>query len=110
CAFHENLELRVYNPVGPNQSISAASLVREATFSFWRMNQRMHNKVLVVDGRIAVVGGRNVGDSYFDMDPEFDYLDRDALVIGPAAAEADRSFEQYWNWSRSVNPAYLDDV
>jgi phosphatidylserine/phosphatidylglycerophosphate/cardiolipin synthase-like enzyme len=110
CALHENLELRVYNPVGPNQSISAADLVREATFSFWRMNQRMHNKVLVVDGRIAVVGGRNVGDSYFDMDPEFDYLDRDALVIGPAAAEADRSFEQYWSWSRSVNAAYLDDV
>jgi cardiolipin synthase C len=110
CALHENLELRFYNPVGRNQSISKRALVREATFSFWRMNQRMHNKVLVVDGRVAIVGGRNVGDSYFDMDPEFVYLDRDALVSGPAAAEAGRSFEQYWSWSRSVNAAYLDDV
>src|SRR5262245_26138246 len=110
CALHENLELRVYNPVGRNSSISRRDFLREGSHSFWRVNQRMHNKVLVVDGRIAIVGGRNVGQSYFDMDPEFDYLDRDALVIGPAARAADESFEQYWRWERTVGAAYLDDV
>jgi phosphatidylserine/phosphatidylglycerophosphate/cardiolipin synthase-like enzyme len=110
CALHENLELRVYNPVGRKSDISRRDFLREGSYSFWRVNQRMHNKVLVVDGRIAIVGGRNVGQSYFDMDPEFDYLDRDALVIGPAARAADESFERYWGWERTVGAAYLDDV
>jgi putative cardiolipin synthase len=110
CALHENLELRVYNPVGRSSKISRRDFLREGSHSFWRVNQRMHNKVLVVDGRIAIVGGRNVGESYFDMDTEFDYLDRDALVIGPAAGAAEDSFEEYWGWERTVRAVYLDDV
>ena len=57
----------------------------------------MHNKVLVIDRRIAIVGGRNIQNAYFDLDRDFAYLDRDVLVAGPAADRAAWSFEAYWD-------------
>ncbi len=54
---------------------------------FRRANQRMHDKTLIVDGQLAVTGGRNMADEYFDYDQEYNFRDRDALVIGSAAAE-----------------------
>lgn len=110
CALHSNLNLRFYNPVGRRSKISGQEFLREVTVSFRWTNQRMHNKVMVVDGRVAIVGGRNIGESYFDMDTEFNYLDRDVLVVGPAAGSAETSFEQYWEWERTIPAAYLDDV
>ena len=51
---------------------------------------------MVFDGRIAITGGRNIGDNYFDRSTEFNFIDRDILVIGSVADDMEKSFEQYW--------------
>ena len=59
---------------------------------FARFNQRMHNKLFLVDGEIGIAGGRNYEDRYFDWDQEFDYRDRDVLVLGPDAGREMHDF------------------
>ena len=110
ATVHENLEIRLYNPIANKHASTAGELFYHALSDFGMVNHRMHNKVFVVDGRLGIVGGRNVADRYFDLDPEFDFLDRDALVLGPAAAEMVRSFDEYWEHELSVPAPYLADV
>ena len=110
CTAHANLELRLYNPVSSTNRVTTGTMLAEASRNFAKLNQRMHNKVLVVDGRVAIVGGRNVEECYFDMDPEFGYLDRDALVVGPVVRDVERSFESYWTWEHSLPAQWMDDV
>jgi len=62
-----------------------------------RMNRRMHNKALIVDNERAIIGGRNIGDEYFDLDPKFNFLDLDLLCFGPVVAELSTSFDLYWH-------------
>jgi len=97
---HPNIEIRVYNPLGAkygSQVIRAFAILRD----FRRLNRRMHNKVFIADGSIAIVGGRNIGDEYYDMHAEFNFRDRDILSAGPVVNDASRSFDAYWNsvWS-----------
>src|SRR3546814_16795127 len=63
----------------------------------------MHNKAWIADCRLAVVGGRNVGDAYFDADPDANFRDLDVLALGPAVRQAEAVFDGYWN-SRAVIP------
>jgi len=108
--IHENLEIRIYNPTANLNSVSNRKKFFTATHSFPLLNHRMHNKVVVVDECIGIVGGRNVQDRYFDLDPEFDYIDRDVLVLGPVVAEMTLSFEEYWTHRYAVPAQYLYDV
>jgi cardiolipin synthase C len=107
---HANFELRVYNPTfgraRPNYLHYAASVL----CCFRRFNQRMHSKLLMVDGAIAITGGRNYQNGYFDWDPEYNFRDRDLLVTGPVTREMDANFEAFWNDRRSVPAARLVDV
>ena len=57
----------------------------------------MHNKQMVVDNRVAIVGGRNVGDEYMGLNPEFNFHDLDVLGVGPVARQASAVFDRYWN-------------
>jgi putative cardiolipin synthase len=79
-----------------------------ATTDFRGINQRMHNKTFIVDGRVAITGGRNMADEYFDFDHEYNFRDRDALLLGAVAAAMETSFEDYWNshWSVPVAELY----
>jgi phosphatidylserine/phosphatidylglycerophosphate/cardiolipin synthase-like enzyme len=77
---------------------------------FFRFNQRMHNKLLLVDGLVGITGGRNYEDRYYDWDDAFDYVDRDVMVGGPAAQAMSRSFEQFWGHPRAVPLTHLRDV
>lgn len=61
------------------------------------INRRMHNKAWIADGRIAVVGGRNVGDEYFDAARDTNFMDMDAALMGPAVGQAEQVFDAYWN-------------
>ena len=70
----------------------------------------MHNKVLIVDGRIGVTGGRNYEDKYFDYDPSFNFKDRDVLVVGDQVRKMQDSFEQFWEHTWAVDPIVLVDV
>jgi len=65
----------------------------------------MHNKSFTVDGALSIVGGRNIGDEYFDLSNEINFRDRDALVTGLVVTDIQASFGNYWNsrWSYPVN-------
>jgi putative cardiolipin synthase len=64
---------------------------------FGRLNRRMHNKAFIVDGAAAVIGGRNIGDEYFDAHGDVNFRDMDVMLIGPVVPEIARSFDTYWN-------------
>ena len=72
---------------------------------FTELNRRMHNKLFVADGQVAVVGGRNLYDEYFGLGKEICYRDFDLLAIGPVAADAEAGFDRYWNsqWTYPIS-------
>ena len=93
---HPNLEIRIYNP-NINIGKSLPRKIFNVVSDFRGINQRMHNKAFIVDGRIAITGGRNIADEYFEYDHEFNFRDRDVLLLGGVVAQVDSVFEQYWN-------------
>ena len=107
---HQNLRVKLYNPVNGKADNSIMELVGGFACCFQRANHRMHNKVMVVDGRIGITGGRNIEDSYYDWDAAFNFIDLDALVVGLIAADMRASFETYWSDPISVSIDFLPDV
>jgi phosphatidylserine/phosphatidylglycerophosphate/cardiolipin synthase-like enzyme len=107
---HVNFELRVYNPTFHKASTQPAEFAAGLLCCFWRFNQRMHNKLLLVDDAVGIAGGRNYENRYYDWDDEFDYRDRDVLVAGPAAAQMRVSFDRFWSDRRSATLSRLRDV
>jgi len=96
---HENIELRVYNPFrNRNGVLRLLEMVQRA----WGVNHRMHNKAWIADGRVAVVGGRNVGVEYFSAAEEFNFHDLDMVLFGPAVADASRIFDDFWNSEAAI--------
>jgi putative cardiolipin synthase len=89
---HPNIEVRVYNPFARGWFRILQLLGR-----FTELNRRMHNKVFVADGKVAVVGGRNLTDDYFGLGKQLNFRDFDLLAIGPVVAQAEGAFDQYWN-------------
>jgi putative cardiolipin synthase len=96
-----NLEVRIYNP-NVNIGKSLPRKLFNVVTDFRGINQRMHNKTFTVDGRIAITGGRNIADEYFDYDHQYNFRDRDVLLLGGAVANIESVFEQFWNDPRSV--------
>ncbi len=92
---HPNLDIRIYNP-NTNTGLGFWKKSWNAAMSFRDVNQRMHNKGLIVDGKLAVTGGRNLADEYFDFHHDFDFRDRDVMVAGPVAADMGRAFQMFW--------------
>ena len=93
---HPNLDIRIYNP-NTNTGLGFWKKSWNAAMSFRDVNQRMHNKALIVDGKLAVTGGRNLADEYFDFHHEFDFRDRDVMVAGPVAADMSKAFQKFWD-------------
>jgi putative cardiolipin synthase len=93
---HPNIEVRVFNPFRTRDPSWPSKLVQLA-LEGPRLNRRMHNKSLVVDGFVAVLGGRNIGDAYFDAGDDSNFRDLDVLIIGPAVSETAQAFDAYWN-------------
>jgi putative cardiolipin synthase len=92
---HPNIEVRMFNPFASREG--TLSLALEGLSSFGRINRRMHNKTWIADNRIAIVGGRNLGDEYFGASDELNFVDLDFAMIGPIVREASASFDRYWN-------------
>jgi putative cardiolipin synthase len=93
---HPHIELRIYNPYRHRQdNVVLRQLFNLGDFS--RVNHRMHNKTLVVDGQAAIVGGRNLGDEYFGSDPAFNFRDMEVLTAGKGVPGVVRHFDQFWN-------------
>jgi len=90
---HPNLEVRIFNPfLG-----SPLGLVGELLQRGGRLNHRMHNKVWIADNRVAIVGGRNIGDEYFGASEHANFSDTGLVIGGPAVAQASAAFDLYWN-------------
>ncbi len=96
---HPNIEVRLFNPYRWRQLRFLGLLA-----DFKRLNQRMHNKSFTADGQVTVVGGRNIGDEYFDATGQVLFADLDILAVGAVVDAVQRDFDRYWN-SRSAYPA-----
>lgn len=95
-AYHPNVEIRLYNPVH-SVGVNFFEKLTEIAIDFRGVNQRMHNKMFVVDNLVAITGGRNMEDQYFDFGHKYNYRDRDALLVGSVIGELSNTFEEYWN-------------
>jgi putative cardiolipin synthase len=91
-----NIEIRVFNPMVTRDQ-SLLSRVQGLFSDIDYVNKRMHNKAFIADNQVALVGGRNVSDAYFEADEELDFKDLDVLTAGPITAEISESFDAYWN-------------
>ncbi|GAB3101385.1 phospholipase D family protein [Lysobacter terrae] len=107
---HANFEVRIYNPVLHRARINYPQYALAAACCWRKLNQRMHSKMLLIDGAVGITGGRNYQDDYYDWDHEFNFRDRDVLVAGPVAATMDEAFVTFWSDRRSVPIEYLTDV
>jgi len=87
------LEVRLFNPTVSRGWWRWLAWIRE----FSRLHRRMHNKAWIVDGCLAIVGGRNIGDAYFASDARMSFADLDLLALGRVAEEVGESFDRYWN-------------
>jgi len=94
-AAFPNAEVRLFNPF-PTRG-STASRFASALADFSRINRRMHNKLFVADGAVAIVGGRNLGDDYFFRSETINFLDFDAVVVGAVLPQLASLFDAYWN-------------
>ena len=110
AGVHANLEVRIYNPVLHRARINYPQYALAAACCWRKLNQRMHSKMLLIDGAVGITGGRNYADDYYDWDSDFNFRDRDLLVAGPAAATMDEAFVTFWNDRRSVPVEELTDV
>lgn len=105
-----NLQVRLYNPTFHKAHTQPLEFAAGIVCCFMQFNQRMHNKLLLVDDTIGITGGRNYQDRYFNWDDAFDYIDRDVMVGGPAAAQMASSFALFWNHRRALPLTHLRDV
>ncbi len=105
-----NLKVRLYNPTFHKARTPPLDFAAGLLCCFMQFNQRMHNKLLLVDDSIGITGGRNYQDRYFNWDDHFDYVDRDVMIGGPAAKQMAASFALFWQHERSVPLTHLRDV
>ncbi len=98
---HDNIEIKIYNP-GVNLGKNIISKLKKFSTDFRGANQRMHNKTFIVDGKVCITGGRNIADEYFDYDHEYNFRDRDVLLLGKVNEDIERSFENFWTNDLSV--------
>ena len=89
---HPNIEVRLFNPI-TNRFWRTLSFLAD----FGRVNHRMHNKLVVMDNAVAIVGGRNIADVYFGVQKDYNYRDMDVLTTGPIVRELSASFDLFWN-------------
>ena len=98
---HENIDIRIYN-LGVNLGKNIISKIKKFSTDFRGANQRMHNKTFIVDGKVCITGGRNIADEYFDYDHEYNFRDRDVLLLGKVNEDINRSFEDFWTNALSI--------
>jgi putative cardiolipin synthase len=104
---HPNIEIRIFNPFvyrGHSNLRRSIEFMLHAS----RLDYRMHNKLLLVDNAVALIGGRNIGNQYFQMDPNAQFADDDVFSAGPIAAQLSTVFDEYWNSRFAVPATALD--
>jgi cardiolipin synthase C len=106
-AAHPAIEVRIFNPFryrGYNRIIRGIEFLIEKR----RLDYRMHNKLLVADNAVALIGGRNIGDQYFQIDPDSQFGDDDLVVAGPIVGQLSGVYDQFWNSHLAIPAAAVD--
>jgi putative cardiolipin synthase len=91
---HPNIEVRLFNPFA-NRGARIWGYITDLD----RLNHRMHNKLIVMDSTISIIGGRNIGNHYFGIDPKANFRDLDIASVGPIVRDISASFDLFWNSS-----------
>ena len=92
---HPNVDIRIYNP-NVTVGVGFWTRLKNAVTGFREINQRMHDKTAIFDGVAGITGGRNMADEYFDYDLEYNFRDRDVLLLGHAVADMGQNFDEFW--------------
>ena len=106
----KNLSIKIYNPAGESIKADALTLMLETIGDFKKVNQRMHNKLLLIDDRIGICGGRNIEDTYYDNAPGLNFKDLDLVMKGSVTKSMKKSFETFWNSPICVSLSSFKDV
>lgn len=107
-ALHPDIEIRIYNPQ-TSVGVPLQKRIVNVLGNFRGFNQRMHDKTFVVDGKIAITGGRNMAAEYYDYNHAYNFRDRDALLLGEAVTAVRTNFEAFWRSNLSVPVEALYD-
>jgi putative cardiolipin synthase len=98
---HPGVQIRIFNPFGYR---GHHRLLRSVEF-LWsrsRLDYRMHNKLMVADNSVALIGGRNIGNQYFQLDPDSQFADDDVFAAGPIATQLSATFDEFWNSALAI--------
>ena len=97
---HENIEIRIFNPLSNRDWFRNIELL----INLDRAGRRMHNKTFIADNASAIIGGRNIGDEYFDARNNLNFVDLDLLTVGPIVTDITKSFDDYWqsHWATPI--------
>jgi putative cardiolipin synthase len=98
---YHSAELRIYNP-GKYRGHMRFVRRLEFVLNAGRLDYRMHNKLLVADNAVALIGGRNIGNQYFQIDPESQFADDDVFAAGPIVPDLSRTFDEFWNSALAI--------
>jgi putative cardiolipin synthase len=104
--LHPNLEVRIFNPFYSRYGTLGKAM--EFLVRGTRLNHRMHNKAWIADNRIAIIGGRNVGDEYFGASRQSNFSDTDLVLAGPVVEQVSREFDEYWNSPDAIPVSAFD--
>jgi putative cardiolipin synthase len=96
-ASFPNIEVRLFNPFCCARTSGVGGRYTASIFDFGRLNHRMHNKLFIADGVMAVAGGRNIADEYFLRAMDANFVDMDAFVMGAVVRSMSTIFDRYWN-------------
>ena len=107
-AAHQHVELRLFNPL-PARRGGTARRIAFSLHELARVNHRMHDKLLVVDNAMAISGGRNIADLYFERGGTTGFIDVDVLATGPVVAELSAVFDSFWNSEHAYPVGTLAD-
>lgn len=89
---HPNIAVRIANPL-MHRKFQALNYLTGLP----RINRRMHNKSMIFDKQITIIGGRNIGNEYLSNDQNSQFADLDVMLIGKVVADVDNSFYNYWS-------------
>jgi putative cardiolipin synthase len=101
-AAHPNVEVRLFNPFPAGREGFSSRFIASLA-DFRRVNHRMHNKLFIADGAMAVAGGRNIANEYFMRNQSANFVDLDAFITGALVPRLAELFDLYWN-SEAVYP------
>ena len=91
-AQHPNIEVKLFNPYR-FRKYRALDMILDLK----RINRRMHNKSFIADHQVALIGGRNMTNQYYNVSDNYQFSDVDVMLVGSAVKDISHSFDEYWN-------------